>query len=72
MPLSGQVKSQIKGCMAGAGREEEMLGGASLGTTPTVFREFVGKRKRGEKKTEGKQTTFFHHHKTTGVFTKCW
>lgn len=34
-----------------------MLGGGSLGTTPTVFREVVGKGKRKGRKTEGKQTT---------------
>lgn len=36
-----------------------MLGGGSLGTTPTVFGEVVGKGKRKEGKTEGKQTTVF-------------
>lgn len=36
-----------------------MLGGGSLGTTPTVFGEVVGKGKRKEGKTERKQTTLF-------------
>lgn len=48
------------------------MGGGSLGTTPTVFGEVVGKREKKGKENRRKTNNRFLRHRAAGVFTKCW